>query len=93
MWISHAEYAGLFLVMANVDPTRGYKGITCFLVDRGTEGLHIGKPENKLGLRASCTCPLTFDNVKVGILEFLVKDQCEISFAWNFRYVKKLSKY
>uniref|UniRef100_A0A8C4MA73 Short/branched chain specific acyl-CoA dehydrogenase, mitochondrial n=1 Tax=Equus asinus TaxID=9793 RepID=A0A8C4MA73_EQUAS len=65
MWISHAEYAGLFLVMANVDPTRGYKGITCFLVDRGTEGLHIGKPENKLGLRASCTCPLTFDNVKV----------------------------
>lgn len=65
MWISSAEYAGLFLVMANVDPTIGYKGITTFLVDRDTPGLHIGKPENKLGLRASSTCPLTFENVKV----------------------------
>ncbi|XP_035125268.1 short/branched chain specific acyl-CoA dehydrogenase, mitochondrial isoform X1 [Callithrix jacchus] len=65
LWISSAEYAGLFLVMANVDPTVGYKGITCFLVDRDTPGLHIGKPENKLGLRASSTCPLTFENVKV----------------------------
>lgn len=65
MWISNAEYAGLFLVMANVDPSSGYKGITCFLVDRDTDGLHIGKPENKMGIRASSTCPLTFDNVKV----------------------------
>ncbi|XP_054975084.1 short/branched chain specific acyl-CoA dehydrogenase, mitochondrial [Sorex araneus] len=65
MWISNAEYAGLFLVMANVDPSSGYKGITCFLVDRDSEGLHIGKPENKMGIRASSTCPLTFENVKV----------------------------
>lgn len=65
MWISNAEYAGLFLVMANVDPSSGYKGITCFLVDRDTDGLHIGKPENKMGIRASSTCPLTFENVKV----------------------------
>ena len=46
---------------------QGYKGITCFIVDRDTEGLHIGKKENKLGLRASSTCPLNFDNVKVGL--------------------------
>ncbi|XP_058400177.1 short/branched chain specific acyl-CoA dehydrogenase, mitochondrial isoform X1 [Diceros bicornis minor] len=65
MWVTSAEYAGLFLVMANVDSTLGYKGITCFLVDRDTEGLHIGKAENKLGIRASSTCPLTFGNVKV----------------------------
>ncbi|ELW69704.1 Short/branched chain specific acyl-CoA dehydrogenase, mitochondrial [Tupaia chinensis] len=65
MWISNAAYAGLFLVMANVDPSVGYKGITCFLVDRDTEGFHIGKAENKLGIRASSTCPLTFENVKV----------------------------
>ncbi|KAG8517386.1 Short/branched chain specific acyl-CoA dehydrogenase, mitochondrial [Galemys pyrenaicus] len=65
MWITNAEYAGLFLVMANVDFAAGYKGITCFIVDRDTEGLHIGKPENKLGIRASSTCPLTFENVKV----------------------------
>ncbi|XP_012579300.1 PREDICTED: short/branched chain specific acyl-CoA dehydrogenase, mitochondrial [Condylura cristata] len=65
MWISSAEYADLFLVMANVDPAAGYKGITCFIVDRGTEGLQVGKPENKMGIRASSTCPLTFENVKV----------------------------
>ncbi|XP_032738030.1 short/branched chain specific acyl-CoA dehydrogenase, mitochondrial [Lontra canadensis] len=65
MWISNSEYAGIFLVMANVNPDLGYKGITCFLVDRDTEGLHIGKAENKMGIRASSTCPLTFENVKV----------------------------
>ncbi|XP_012877404.1 PREDICTED: short/branched chain specific acyl-CoA dehydrogenase, mitochondrial [Dipodomys ordii] len=65
MWISNAEYAGLFLVFANVDPSLGYRGITCFLVDGDTEGLHIGKPEKKMGIRASSTCPLTFENVKV----------------------------
>ncbi|RXM35832.1 Short/branched chain specific acyl-CoA dehydrogenase, mitochondrial [Acipenser ruthenus] len=65
LWISSAEQAGVFLVMANVNPSAGYKGITCFILDRDTEGLHIGKKENKLGLRASSTCPLTFDNVKM----------------------------
>ncbi|KAM9426506.1 short/branched chain specific acyl-CoA dehydrogenase, mitochondrial [Pholidichthys leucotaenia] len=65
MWISNAENAGIFLVMANVDHSVGYKGITCFIVDRDTEGLEICKKENKLGLRASSTCPLSFDNVMV----------------------------
>ncbi|XP_008683630.1 short/branched chain specific acyl-CoA dehydrogenase, mitochondrial isoform X1 [Ursus maritimus] len=65
MWISNAEYAGVFLVMANVNPDLGYKGITCFLVDRDTEGLRVGKAENKMGIRASSTCPLTFENVKI----------------------------
>ena len=51
--------------MVKVDPTMGYKGITCFLADRDTESLRIGKAENKLGIRASSTCPLTFENVKV----------------------------
>ena len=44
---------------------QGYKGITCFLVDRDTEGLTIGKKEDKLGIRASSTCPLHLENVKV----------------------------
>uniref|UniRef100_A0A9J8ACD4 Short/branched chain specific acyl-CoA dehydrogenase, mitochondrial n=1 Tax=Cyprinus carpio carpio TaxID=630221 RepID=A0A9J8ACD4_CYPCA len=65
MWISNAEHAGVFLVMANAEPAAGYRGITCFIVDRHTDGLHIGRKENKLGLRASSTCPLTFDNMKV----------------------------
>ncbi|DAZ94695.1 TPA: hypothetical protein N0F65_000010 [Lagenidium giganteum] len=65
MWISNAEYAGVYLVFANVDPSKGYKGITCFIVDRDTEGLEIGKPEDKLGIRASSTCPVSLTNVKV----------------------------
>nr|XP_020664404.1 short/branched chain specific acyl-CoA dehydrogenase, mitochondrial [Pogona vitticeps] len=65
MWISFAEQAGVFFVMANANPSAGYKGITCFIVDRDTEGVHVGKKENKLGIRAASTCPVTFDNVKV----------------------------
>ncbi|XP_036427839.1 short/branched chain specific acyl-CoA dehydrogenase, mitochondrial-like [Colossoma macropomum] len=65
MWISNAEHAGVFLVMANADLSAGYRGITCFIVDRDTEGLEIGKKENKLGLRASSTCAVNFDSVKV----------------------------
>uniref|UniRef100_A0A8C3X4A7 Short/branched chain specific acyl-CoA dehydrogenase, mitochondrial n=1 Tax=Catagonus wagneri TaxID=51154 RepID=A0A8C3X4A7_9CETA len=65
MWISSAADAGLFLVLANADPATGYKGITFFLVDRDTEGLHVGESEKKLGIRASSTCPVTFENVKV----------------------------
>ncbi|XP_045438165.1 short/branched chain specific acyl-CoA dehydrogenase, mitochondrial isoform X2 [Pipistrellus kuhlii] len=65
MWITNAREAGLFLVMANVDPSAGYRGITCFLVDRDTEGFHVGKAENKLGIRASSTCPLALEDVKM----------------------------
>ncbi|EDO36861.1 predicted protein [Nematostella vectensis] len=65
MWITNAEYAGVFLVMANVNPSEGYKGITTFIVPRETPGLSIGKKEDKLGIRASSTCPVHFDNVKV----------------------------
>ncbi|KAK4318644.1 hypothetical protein Pmani_010362 [Petrolisthes manimaculis] len=65
MWISSAPLSGIFLVMANAEPTAGYKGITCFLVDAGTPGLSIGKKEDKLGLRASSTCVVHFDNVVV----------------------------
>ncbi|XP_059517781.1 short/branched chain specific acyl-CoA dehydrogenase, mitochondrial isoform X2 [Myotis daubentonii] len=65
MWISSAREAELFLVMANVDPGAGYRGITCFVVDRDMEGFHVGKAENKLGIRASSTCPLTLEDVKM----------------------------
>jgi short/branched chain acyl-CoA dehydrogenase len=65
LWISSAKEAGVFLVFANADPVRGYKGITAFMVDAQTEGVSVGSPENKLGLRASSTCPVTFEDVKV----------------------------
>ncbi|XP_078355727.1 short/branched chain specific acyl-CoA dehydrogenase, mitochondrial-like [Oculina patagonica] len=65
MWITNAEHAGVFLVFANVAPEKGYKGITTFVVPKETEGLSLGKKEDKLGIRASSTCPVHFDNVKV----------------------------
>lgn len=65
LWISHAPTAGVFLVFANANPSVGYKGITAFMVDAQTPGITVGKPENKLGLKASSTCPLSFDNVQV----------------------------
>lgn len=65
MWITNAGEANIFLVQANLDPSKGYKGITCFVVERGWEGFEIGKKEDKLGIRASSTCPLTFTDVVV----------------------------
>lgn len=65
MWISNAEQAGVFLLFANAAPEKGYKGISTFIVPRETEGLSLGKKEDKLGIRASSTCPVHFDNVKV----------------------------
>lgn len=65
LWISNAREAGVFLVFANADPSKGYRGITAFMVDAETEGITLGSPENKLGLRASSTCPLILEDVKV----------------------------
>ncbi|MGI8989986.1 MAG: acyl-CoA dehydrogenase [Bryobacteraceae bacterium] len=64
-WITNAAESGLFLVFANANPSAGYRGITAFLVDRGLAGFQIGKKEDKLGLRASSTCELIFDNCRV----------------------------
>jgi alkylation response protein AidB-like acyl-CoA dehydrogenase len=65
LWISNAKEAGLFLVLANVDPSLGHRGITAFLVERETPGLIVGKKEDKLGIRASSTCEVVFDNLVV----------------------------
>lgn len=62
LWITNAHEASLFIVFATVDPTAGYKGITAFLVERGTAGCSVGKKENKLGIRASSTCEVIFEN-------------------------------
>lgn len=66
LWITNAAEAGVFLVFASVDATLGYKGITCFLVDRETAGLKVGKKEDKLGIRASSTCEVVLSGVRVG---------------------------
>jgi short-chain 2-methylacyl-CoA dehydrogenase len=65
MWITNANEAGLYLVAADVDFEKGYKGITMFIVPRDAEGLTVGKKEDKLGIRSSSTCPVEMVNVKV----------------------------
>ncbi|CAA9997687.1 unnamed protein product [Nesidiocoris tenuis] len=65
MWISNSDLAGVFLVMATVDKSKGYKGISCFMVDRNTPGFSVGKKEKKMSIRASGTCSLHMDNVEV----------------------------
>ena len=65
MWISNSKEAGVFLVMANAEPAAGYKGITCFVVPAGTPGLTVGEKEDKLGIRASSTCPVRLEGVRV----------------------------
>lgn len=65
LWITNANEADLFLVFANVDPSKGYKGITAFLVEKSFDGFQVGKKEEKLGIRASSTCELVFDQCQV----------------------------
>jgi len=65
LWITNAMEAEVFLVFANIDPAAGYKGITCFLVEKGMPGFSVGRKEDKLGIRASSTCELLFDECRV----------------------------
>jgi alkylation response protein AidB-like acyl-CoA dehydrogenase len=65
LWITNGNEADLFIVFANVHPDAGYRGITAFLVERGTAGFTVGKKEDKLGIRASSTCELLFEDCHV----------------------------
>jgi alkylation response protein AidB-like acyl-CoA dehydrogenase len=65
LWITNAAESSLFIVFANVDPDKGYKGITAFLVERDFSGFSVGKKEDKLGIRASSTCELLLDDCEV----------------------------
>lgn len=66
LWITNAKEAGLFIVFATIDPAAGYKGVTAFLVEKGTAGFAIGRKEDKLGIRASSTCELILRDCVVG---------------------------
>lgn len=66
LWITNALEAGAYIVFATVDPDEGYKGITAFMVDRDAPGFSVGKTEDKLGIRASSTCELVLEDVRVG---------------------------
>jgi alkylation response protein AidB-like acyl-CoA dehydrogenase len=65
LWITNANEAEVFIVFATVNAEAGYRGITAFIVERGTDGFTVGKKEDKLGIRASSTCELVFEGCRV----------------------------
>ena len=64
-WITNGGEADVFVVFANANPAAGYKGITAFIVERGMPGFTVGRKEDKLGIRASSTTALHFEQVVV----------------------------
>jgi butyryl-CoA dehydrogenase/short/branched chain acyl-CoA dehydrogenase len=65
LWITNSKEAGLFILFATIDPSKGYKGITAFLVEKNFPGFTVGKKEDKLGIRASSTCELILEDCRV----------------------------
>lgn len=64
-WITNGGRAGVYLVIAQTDRSKGHRGINAFIVEKGMEGFHIGPKEDKLGIRGSDTHTLQFNDVKV----------------------------
>ena len=65
-WITTGDQAGVMIVWAVTDPAAGHKGISAFIVPGNSKGLSVARLEDKLGLRASSTAQLVFENVEVG---------------------------
>lgn len=65
LWITNGKEASVFIVFANMNPAAGYKGITAFIVEKDFKGFTVGKKEDKVGIRASSTCELLFENCEV----------------------------
>jgi butyryl-CoA dehydrogenase len=65
LWITNGAEAGMYVIFANTDFSKGYKGITAFLVERSFPGFAVGKKEDKLGIRASSTTELILDGCEV----------------------------
>ena len=64
-WITSGAHAGLYVVFAKTDPPAGTRGISCFIVERGTPGLEVGREEPKMGLRSSGTVALHFEGCRI----------------------------
>ncbi len=64
-WISNANSASTYLVMAQTHPEKGYKGINAFIVEKNTPGITLGPHEDKMGMRSSDTHSVMFNDVKV----------------------------
>ncbi len=80
-WITNGKMAGIYLVMAHTDRDKGHKGINCFIVEAGTEGVTTGVKEDKLGIRSSDTCSVMFSDVRVPIANRIGEDGFGFKFA------------
>jgi len=70
-FITHGRIGGVMVVIAVTDRTKGHRGISAFIVEQGTPGMSAGKKENKLGMRASDTSEVIFDNCRVPLDQML----------------------
>ncbi len=82
-WISNGQSADYHLVMATTDKEKAHKGISTFLVEKGTEGFGHGVKEDKLGIRSSDTCSLTFESCKVPAENLVGEEGKGFNFAMN----------
>ncbi|WP_321419664.1 acyl-CoA dehydrogenase [uncultured Desulfobacter sp.] len=73
-FITSGENSSVVLVTAKTDETRGHKGISCFIVPKTTPGLVVGHHEDKMGLRASDTTDLIFENCRIPAANILGKE-------------------
>jgi butyryl-CoA dehydrogenase len=64
-WITNGSVADIYTVFAVTDPARGARGVSAFIVDKGTPGFTFGKKENKMGIRASTTTELVFQDCRI----------------------------
>jgi alkylation response protein AidB-like acyl-CoA dehydrogenase len=82
-WITNGLNADYYIVIATTDKEKGHKGISAFLVEKGTEGFGHGIKEDKLGIRSSDTCSLTFENCKVPKENLIWEEGKGFNFAMN----------
>ncbi len=73
-WITNGGEADIYTVFANTNPDKGVRGLSCFIVEKGTPGFTFGKKEDKLGIRASATRELIFQDCKVPAANLLAKE-------------------
>ena len=66
-FITSAPFAHLTVTFAVTDPSKGHRGISAFLVEKGTPGFSVGRDENKMGIRAASTCGLVFEDCRVPV--------------------------
>ncbi len=73
-WITNAEHAEIYTVFAVTDRSRGARGLSCFIVEKGTEGFSFGKDEEKMGINSSATKELIFDDCKIPAENLILKE-------------------